>query len=67
MKKGIILTTVALFAETGICLVLNIKYSLDVFFSLTVTFATCFYHFAMRLLVGFAVSYAKGEPFNYMS
>ncbi|MBS7304381.1 MAG: hypothetical protein KIG20_01750 [Eubacteriales bacterium] len=67
MKRGIILTTVALFAATCICLVLTIKCSLDVFFSLTVTFATCFYHFAMRLLVGFAVSFSKRDRFNYTS
>lgn len=71
VKRGIALCTVLAGIGGLLCTALWRVYRLEPYFSLAVTFWTTFYHFAMRLLVGFAVmrmrrgrTKADGKPYS---
>lgn len=56
MKKAFLLLTALSFAAFFISLILHIYTDFSAALSLTITFGTIAYHFAMRLIVGYAVN-----------
>lgn len=55
MKKQMIITTIILFAGLAACVIGYYFTQNAILFSAAITLGTCFYHFAMRLAVGYGI------------
>ena len=65
MKKQMILTTVILLVGLLGCGIAYYFTQNAVLFTITITLGTCFYHFAMRLIVGHSIDAIYHNKMNY--
>lgn len=65
MKKKMIVISIFLFIGLLICSIIYYFNQVPVLFTLAITFGTCFYHFAMRLVVGYVIDEIFHNKMNY--
>lgn len=65
MKKKMIIITLVMLAGLLTCGVIYYFNKNPVLFTLSITFGTCFYHLAMRLIVGFGINGIFHNKMNY--
>lgn len=65
MKKKMILLTLIAFVGLLICGITYYFTSISILFSLAITFGTCFYHLAIRLIVGHSLDAIYHNKMNY--
>ena len=65
MKKKMILTTVILLVGLLACGIAYYFTQNAILFTITITLGTCFYHFAMRLIVGHGIDAIFHNKMNY--
>ncbi|MCD7725722.1 MAG: hypothetical protein LUI12_09280 [Clostridiales bacterium] len=68
MKTTMIFITIFTAFATIACLVICVIAEISLFWTLAITFATCFYHFAIRLVVGYSIAAIfHNDKWNYNS
>lgn len=65
MKRKMIIITIIFLVGSLACGIAYYFTVDSVLFSITVTFGTCFYHFAMRLIVGYSIDAIFHNKMNY--
>ena len=65
MKKKMILTTIILLVGLLACGIAYYFTQNSVLFTITITLGTCFYHFAIRLIVGHSIDAIFRNKMNY--
>lgn len=65
MKKKMILITLILFVGFLACGIAYYFTNGSILFTITITLGTCFYHFAMRLIVGLCIDEIFHNKMNY--